>query len=79
MDFKFAPGKIVFGKKLDAFHRLKGFREGGEMRIYTVERSDDHSYETWGLWVKSPTGFEVRLQDLNGNVTGHGMFFEPKA
>ncbi len=79
MKFKFSNNMRVIGKKLDAFHRLKGFKEGEELKVYMVERSGDHDYKYWGLWVKAPRGgFECRLQDLNGNVTGHGTFFEPK-
>jgi hypothetical protein len=74
--FKFANGNVVVGIKLSPFHRIKGFKDKEALTIYQQNRRDTENQKLWGLWVKSPKGDDIRLQDLNGNVTGHGDYFE---
>jgi hypothetical protein len=77
MKFKFEEEEKVVSSKLMPEHKLKGFLEGQRYKCFVVGRNDQKSSASWGLWIEANSGAQIRLQDLNGNVTGHGDFFEP--
>jgi hypothetical protein len=74
---KFEMGTYVTAEKLLDSHRMKGFVEGDMYKCVQVPKKDRTPVSGWGYWIKSKTGPSIRLQDLAGNLTGHGQFFKP--
>jgi hypothetical protein len=78
MTFKFSSRMAVIGKNLTDFHILRGFKNGDGILTYHVNPPDSPGDQPAGIWVKSQHGHEIRLQDMDGNLTGHGKYFEIK-
>jgi len=74
---KFENSMKVKAVKLLDSQRLKGFEVGKTYRCFVVNRHDSDVHRG-GIYIKdSSDRYAIRLQDLGGNVTGHGTFFEP--
>jgi hypothetical protein len=73
--FKFTNRCVVMGKGLTDFHKAKGFKDNEKVTVYQVGHSETENFRNWGFWAKSSKGPEIRLQDLDGKLTGHGHYF----
>jgi hypothetical protein len=76
MRWKFAEGMYVKSKKLTEYYSLKGYDDREIYQVYAIEKDGGQPSANWGLWITSQSKTNpIRLQDIGGLVTGHGMHF----